>query len=870
MSLQSARIKKVGKIVSTLQDARKNNEIISAGDSQLFRTLRKVSNHPYEESELLRLWNERTRLKKKKNKKENVSRMSELTSKIDEMLFVPEIVSITFNHVAHYKQFVKEGVWINGTKFVRFMGSAGQLRRSTVLFIQEQYLEKVREIIENGFNKEVPVNFGKFNAYYSLVSSSSIPVSTPNYVVIPDLEETRDTEVDFVEDDNETVNRKVLPIVHNLFDGAGIISMDFAKQWSFDLGLDYDACSFIFRAPWCKGLLTSFPFRTLAAELGVSEITDIYGDVHQIDNVDVVMTKSQFKLSEGYSSIAEHKTNSLENNLSWNVTRVNPNKDKKSFMSSYQYIQVLKDDVDIEKLCRPTLDYFNDVSILDGEKALIYLMGSDIEDDLKFNKIENPIVKALCLNKDVIQDPHIRKSIIKSLNRKIRDSYFGKLLISPGNYQFVLFDPYAIAQHAFGFEATGLLGAGEHYSQYWNNMGSNQVVAGRSPLTWRSEMLRLDFKNNQKMEKYFGHLYSGIVFNVHSPDMMCLADGDGDGDAVFTSDNDELLKNCYGGVPVTYNRKATTKNKISYDELSVFDAMSFNSKIGLVTNNSSTYYSMLSLFPEDSKEHQLILKRLVICRKQQGMEIDKTKGLLIDRLPEWNKKSDDPVHNNILTNRRPMWMNWLYPHRKKDYDSYNEMYDVYCYAKYGFGIDFLLKKEVVTEEQSKIIERHRKFCPVVVGSTSIMQRISDYMVSEVKELKVSVNNKEFDYSVYFDKSVGLNESIREPLRDLMKLYNKLKKNLFFSPDGEKSEIVEFIKNKAFEISSDLSELTNMALDINYGTGYSQSFVWEIFSDGILDAMKKKTRTFDFPVPKENGRISFAGRRFNMVKGGVDE
>ena len=276
---------------------------------------------------------------------------------------------------------------------------------------------------------------------------------------------------------------------------------------------------------------------------------------------------------------------------------------------------------------------------------------------------------------------------------------------------------------------------------------------------------------------------------------------------------------------------------------------------------------MLSLFDEDSKEYAAISNRLIVCRKLQGENIDKSKGNNVGKLPEWSKRiKDNTIHNNILTKIRPLWMNYLYRRRKIEYEKYKEMYDIYCYSKYGIGMESLLANEcLLSYEQEKLVERYKRFCPVILGSKGIMQRISDYMLSRIKELKASVKNKDFDYFMYFDDSVGLNEDIREPLIHIMKLYNKLKKNLFFSPDSDKFEIIELIKNKCFELSSSLSELTNMSLDINYGAGYSQSFVWEIFPDGILNNMMSKDKYFEIPVEDSDGIILFSGKRFSMIR-----
>ena len=55
----------------------------------------------------------------------------------------------------------------------------------------------------------------------------------------------------------------------------------------------------MFRAPWIKGLLGVFDFRTFIEENNYSPIiTDIYGEDHDIiaEDIRVIFTKSQFKM----------------------------------------------------------------------------------------------------------------------------------------------------------------------------------------------------------------------------------------------------------------------------------------------------------------------------------------------------------------------------------------------------------------------------------------------------------------------------------------------------------------------------------------------------------------------------------------------
>lgn len=91
----------------------------------------------------------------------------------------------------------------------------------------------------------------------------------------------------------------------------------------------------------------------------------------------------------------------------------------------------------------------------------------------------------------------------------------------------------------------------------------------------------------------------------------------------MTTNNQIMIDNVIIGNPITYEKKSTKKKIINKKQLFKADLLSFDTKIGYITNCSTTLYSMLPLFEKDSKEHNEILYRLKLCRKEQGNAIDK-------------------------------------------------------------------------------------------------------------------------------------------------------------------------------------------------------------------------------------------------------
>lgn len=94
------------------------------------------------------------------------------------------------------------------------------------------------------------------------------------------------------------------------------------------------------------------------------------------------------------------------------------------------------------------------------------------------------------------------------------------------------------------------------------------------------------------------------------------------GDILFSSDNKTIIDNVFEGNPITYQKKPTEKKYIDTKDLYKADLLSFDSKIGYITNCSTTLYSMLPLYGKDTKEYNTIMHRLKECRVLQGNEID--------------------------------------------------------------------------------------------------------------------------------------------------------------------------------------------------------------------------------------------------------
>ena len=904
------RLRKAGYSI-TFEDtnhARRCGEIVAIGESQLIRSLFDVMGT---QDDLQARLDKVAELTTSKRKRASNARQ------IDELLFIPQIVSVVVDKKKEYRHIIKNGFEINGRRYVRLLCGAGHSRRNNVFFVQDIWERPLKKVLNNDRDENIKIAPSKFNAYFALCSSATYPVSEATFGLVPDAEVERMTKVEMVEEvedkDNPYTDDKVYEtetmVEFNLFDGQGLISLDKARAWANDLGLDYVPSAFIIRNSFMKGLVVVFDFHQFAQEKGLKYFQDAWGNQVDVRNLDLLLTESQLKMWKAYKSNADYVDKCRKNNLGWGVTRYAPTQDYAHVSSNYQFLQVEDfDDKDLKGLCQPTIDFFSEAIGDDPHITQLYLMGKlanqpfDSASSL-MDSITDPVTRSLLLEPEMLKDPYVKNHVIYSLNKKIRDSYIGTLLLD-GNYQLAVSDPYAFCEHVFGLEVKGLLGNNQHYSKYWVDKGVDKVVAMRAPLTWRSEVNTLNMVTNKEVDYWYQYIQGAIIYNIHGLDCMLQADSDYDGDIVMTTNNPYLKKNAYGGLPITYRKNATPKQEIIEDELFEYDIKSFDTRIGFITNCSTTLYAMLADDSHTKEDKDEIIKRLKICRKEQGNQIDKAKGLDVKVFPkhwtQWTKITTKNDHledvitknNRLLINKRPYFMRYLYSDYNKQFVKHNENFDKYCLAT--FGIPFVeLRGE--NADELEIIEKYEKFSPLL-DTDCTMNRICHLMEASVKEIKLKFPSKIYepvvklmkDNRIPFDTDkFKLVEQLFRKYRSERAKFNKIS----FAKSGAiggielKYRTIEqynkAIRAEALEICPDLGELTNYAVAICYELypNDTKNFAWAVFGEQIVENIKNNKilsgdPTFEVPIltydEGAEGNIKFMGQEYRIVLANIEE
>ncbi len=898
-----------------IETARKDLNLVSLADNQVFHFLREIKKKPFDRNKLDKLYKLRNDEKSLVKAKRNLKKIENYQRKIDELLFIPDIITVKMNSKKDYLDLTKKGFSINGVKFVRFVCTAAYLRRNVVGFINEKHYAQINEILMCGLDGKLKeTNLGKFSAYYGLFMSAVNQVRTPRACVIADYEtDLKNQMVDFIvtdQDGNRRIIEKEKDVPMNWFDGMGLISPKMAEQWQEDLELDYMPSGFIIRSAYIKGLLAPFDFHDFAKNVAHKEtITDVWGVEYNINDIDVILTVSQFKMWKCYENWQEYLKYVKEYGHIWGVSRVNKKNDDEYVLTNYQYLQTLNlNKEQIHKLAQPTVDWINEIGSGKLESVLLYLLGAqngDIGEEYDgeeiLNEVEMNFVKGIMLDPSLLNDSYVKTQIYKTLKRKIKDAKIGRLWVK-GNYSFQISDPYALCEWAFGLPVNGLVGAYKIYCNFWKervNIG-DKILSSRSPLVHGSEHLLRELETSNDMEYWFKYLKSGIVNSVHDMAVVHLSDSDYDGDIICTTNNPIMIAGLpEKNPPIAYDKRKVPNQKLTVKNLIKNDLNGFGSRIGQITNTASTMLAKQANFEKGSPEWNELELRIKLLRMYQGEEIDKAKGLTAQPIPKhWTKKEKidyendteaeierKQFNNRIVADIKPYFMGYIYPKMLEDHKKYQKKNNTKALRKTGKNINDLFEKKDRTEVENQLVMQYNRFQPTLKNKC-LMNELCSYVERADFDLKFFTRKKceEFDYkkllsedyvvrpkSVLYGRVDSLIKKYKNELQDI-----KFSTNLLINSSMSKKDVEEFVQEISFvnylyflekdieRIGINTSEVYNYFVEIIYSK-YKQGYniLWDIFYEDILEHLNRGKMVV--PVENANGNVTYFGKKYSLME-----
>lgn len=869
--------------------------IVSLNDSQILRWIDELNGINNIDEKVKEIKNLIQKEKQKKRSYKSKSNIKRLYNELYNLQFQKDYICIIMDSNSDYDK-ANKGFSVNGIKYRRFLGTNGGIKQSTIVYVNELLYPELKRRLDNGRNKEVPFVPAKLEAYQALICSASIPLPEPKGVIVVNdcithfldnvimLNDENDGEPDMKIEKN-----KEIEYVDS--DGYGLMLPSYSKKVNGFLNGDdeHTLSGFNSRYSWTKGMIYTFDYISFAEKVANTYIIkDAWGDERDIRESEIILTTSMLKLWDSYRSWEDYKANCDENKYQLSASKVTENKLDNVRDTNYQFLQSYKMTNDeIDMICKPTVDELHEVLGLDYRKSLVYLAGFGLNEKNAFKTPYN-FVKALMIDKRMIQDPFIRKRIHGMLKKRIDSAKKGSLRIT-GNFTTVCGDPYSLAQSMFGLKVTGILRQGETYHKYWIDKGTKEIACFRAPMTCHNNIRKLKLYKSKEADYWYQYINTGMILNSWDTTCDAMNGCDKDGDTFFTTDNEILLRNTLNSPTIMCVQRRAEKKLVTEQDIIQSNKLSFGDEIGVTTNHITSMIEVQSGFEEGSKEYNTLSYRIMCGQLYQQNAIDKAKGIISKPMPAyWYNKSynkispDDDMDTikekefnmRIVADRKPYFMIYIYPMLKKKYHEYIEYTNGKSKIEFNKTMQELIDSKEKTEEEIHFLDYYEKLNPVGMNPC-IVNRICWKFEREFDGfLKGLLEKKEFDYTI-LKSNVQYSKSMYESILNVYKNYLLNVKKFHqrsrteisddFDIILERQRFIDEFKKQCEIICSDEKKLCDIVLDICYNTDKSKQFAWDVCGDVIIkNLLEKNNYTINYPERTEfKGDFEYCGEKFIM-------
>jgi len=424
----------------------------------------------------------------------------------------------------------------------------------------------------------------------------------------------------------------------------------------------------------------------------------------------------------------------------------------------------------------------------------------------------------------MLHEKGVRKYLVKQLDKYINEMKCGKIYLK-GTNKFSAPDLIMLMEHIGGLELSGCLEDGEFWTQNMDGEYVGDFLIERNPHICKSEHVVLRGRTNASIETYVRHLVNVCMLNSKSLVAQRLNGSDFDGDGLFVVDNETMLSGVdkNASIVIDIDDKATTLEQEDTPEnrLKVI-LLGMNSLIGETSNNATTYHNKMPQTIAQKKKYDAYIDLLSVIN---GKTIDAAKTGVIFSIPRH-------------------------------------------IAKYGKPVPYFMKYA------GDYYARQKKF----LKSQSNMNRLCWNIEKWEKEIKWKKRDRDFDYTIMFDNSVGVEQSVLSRLDKIYKDYNtecQTLKRDELSIQRELGGADRFklnwdgfynkYRDQCFAVCLDKRMLVNALVMLCYefypkGT---TGFLWNIAGDFIADNIEQVE--VSLPVRDEvYGDFEYLGRKYKMV------
>ncbi|NBH14566.1 hypothetical protein D3Z36_10400 [Lachnospiraceae bacterium] len=792
-----------------------------------------------------------------------------------EQTHIPELILVTAKKSPKTSEALKHilthGFSYNNKRFLRFGKSASQSKDGITAFVSEDIFESLYRISQ----MDLPVKecvISKYESQRCLLFSACTLVRDymPRIIIIGEYQKIlKEQYIRYIVNqqkeivDTKTGERRTVTMREvaegkqdvplSPFDGCGCHELEFAQKTSQALGLDYTAVGNQVRLPFLKGFSVYVPFREILKEMGISQIQDIYGNFHRLEDIDCIWNISMFKghsmFFEAYGKEAFNTYLSVLKKYGFKLGISKYSHHKKDFplksRMNFQYLQCLnlwndayKNHVEqktpydilapetkrkITKLAEYTTDLFE--KIINGEELYSLMF-------LGYPQITPPYSKymqAIQINRRMLKDPAIRQSLYRKLKKRINDAKLGKIY-ADGFYHTLVGDMIGYLEFAAGKKPVGCLGAGEFYAP---TLPDGEVLSFRSPLMDPSEVNQVRLVRSQTLLQWFSHFKDQDIAMINMYDLSLPQQGgaDCDGDAVFLC-CDPALTGTRINKPIIIDiaDKTTAERKpYTLENLISYEIATRDSRIGEITNCATSIENKL---PKDEKTAQNFQNMSSLLRVIQGKEIDSIKTGI-----RWHLNNGLRWHLKKL----PWFLIYNYPKKRKSY-------------------------EQLQQKNRNISDPSQRLPSPVYFSPSPMNELCDYICTWEKHRLLWDNTAEDNRDILLNHKYALaDRRLLRQVRHMVNDYNAALRALFFRFAEERTEndfselhlLTEAYRQKLLVFRDIVSEeeLANYVIKVCYSnTSIGKLLAWSVFGDYILQNLRENSpQTESFSIQEVSSK-----------------
>jgi hypothetical protein len=881
-----------------LDKIRKESQmVVSLGSSQVLRWLTQIQGRQNDDLTATNIKKEIKHIKKQENSADNKNRVRELYSRLYKTQFQQDYMMLVMDSVKDYRRAL-EGftITVDGrtVRYKRLLGTAGSIKKSTIIFVNEEIHDELVTRLNNGRDMEKKFVPAKLNAYMALSCSASIAVSWPRIIVVDDAITNFKSDVLLVDDSNLDAEEPIVKqvndydIEYNVSDGMGFVTPEMSAKWAQELNEGDEPLSGVnTRCSFLKGMLFTVPFKEFAEEVvHTYKITDAYGIERDIRDADAIITTSMLKLWDSYPSYEAYYENCIKHGYEFAIAKSTPHKLRNVHTTNYQYLQDFElDDGHIEQLISPTVDKIKDCLGLDWQKLILYMCGQGLDE--RTVEYMDPMCKAIMANPNLVDDPYVRSKVQRMIQKRIKTAKIGVLDVE-GDYAILGNDPYSLLQHIFGMPVTGLLKSGECYHKYWSDRNVDEVIMFRAPMTSHNNVCKLNVVASDEMKKWYRYIQTCCLINSWDTTAIRLNGADYDSDSIFSTNNKVLL-DTFSYKPTLMCVQSNASKKIPTEEDYVTSEINgFGDAIGSITNRATNMISLREKFGKDSEEYELLSYRINTMMNYQQNAIDRIKGIIARPIPKtWidgraskikDTDSEEIKHKKMLfkavaADLKPYFFIYRYSHIKAKYDQYNKSVGSNCKIRFGKSLYELQNSEILTYDEQIFLENYEKYLPVSI-SPGVMNRIC-WKIEDAFESSDVLPGVVFDHSILkndleyteeeFDAIKTLYSEYNESIQLVLKRQKKNEEcdeNIGLVVDQIKQAFLE----ECHQVCPNSEVLSNIVIDLCYNSNKNKTFAWDIAGDQIFqNVLKHSGCKIQFPVRDESGDIEFAGERFSLCE-----